>query len=69
MNLEERLEEAIIRRRTAEQFSDEWFVARNEVETLSNELYLQEQKANHAPAPTAEQLAVMEWALSEEYDE
>ncbi len=69
MTLEERPDEAIARRQAAGQFSHEWFVAKAEVERISDALYLQEQKRNRLPIVTAEQLEVMGWALSEEYDD
>jgi len=67
--LNKQYEEAIARMDAAEKFSQKWFQAKAEVEDLSNQIWREEQRANHQPGPTDEQLAAAEWVLEGNYDD
>ena len=68
MDLKKQLEKAIARRNAAEQFSNEWFAAKAEVERLLEEKATAEFAARR-PKVTDEQLALMDYVLSDDYDD
>ena len=68
--LKEKQEQAIARRRAAKQFSNEWFIAKAEIEELSQEISKIELADRlRSRKITDEQLAVMDYVLSDDYDD
>ena len=69
-DLKEQLANAIAERNAAEQFSREWFAAKAEVEELLDQIAAAETAARLGSAKvTDEQLAEMDYVLSDAYDD
>ena len=69
-DLKQQLAKAIERQDSAERFSQEWFIAKAEAERLSDQIAAAEAaKRLGSIKVTDEQLAEMDWVLSDEYDD